>query len=546
MSSSLFTPSRLASIVRGRRWTLAALLVLPLSLAVARAVVRPLPRASWTEDERIVLFSPDSRALLTIGKKGTRLLDARTGRVRAVLSPSSSEALHEPRFSPDGRLLFAEVSSDRFKPVIVRDLMAWDVATGRLRDAFAHVNEHMAPERFAISPDSRLLAFQDNSDRRPMQVRKSQVALDGQTFEIASNDSPGLPRVKIWDLVRWREIATVDGAPPLAFSSDGERLVTGDRDWHTPVGKLWDTSTGRLLTEFPDRSPGLWPLAFSPEGTFLAATAYEEDSLWEVASGRRWPLPAVGGGSQAPVFSRDSRLVFPNGRPRGHYSHDMNVDYPCYDVSSMPPRQLDLGTAPFIVSPDARRYVRMLGRTQFEPNCTLAMGELPGLRESARLDLTDLIHADFSPDGRWLLLSTAQNPAMPQRTGFFLWLEQRFPFLFPPDPWWQPLHELRLLDPATARPRASIRLPHPIWQIPHWRFSPDGETLAVWYKKGTGSDPGISDRPSTIELWDVPPAKPIGRMLGVPLLLTFLALLLGRKADARRHASSGTSGAAIA
>jgi WD40 repeat protein len=327
----------------------------------------------------------------------------------------------------------------------------------------------------------------------------------------------------------------VDGSAPLAFSSDGKVLVTGERDWRVAVGKVWDTGTGRLLAELRDRSPGVWPLALSPDGKLLAATAHEGDALWEIPNGRRWPLAAKGGGSRAPAFSRDAMLVFPNGLPRGHYAYDMNVDFQCYDVSSTPPRQLDLGTAPFIASPDARRYVQMLGRTQSEPRCTLVIRDLPSLRASGRLDMTDLIQADFSPDGRWLLLSTARNVKPTQWTGIFRWLKDRIPALFPPDRGWQSIHEIRLLDPATARLRATIRPPDPIWQDPHWMFSPDGKMLAVWYTNGTSTDPDIFDRPVTIELWDVLPRKPIGLMLGVPITLTFLAILLGRRADTRKR-----------
>ena len=161
--------------------------------------------------------------------------------------------------------------------------------------------------------------------------------------------------------------------------------------------------------------------------------------------------------------------------------------------------------------------------------------DLPSLRASGRLDMTDLIQADFSPDGRWLLLSTARNVKPTQWTGIFRWLKDRIPALFPPDRGWQSIHEIRLLDPATARLRATIRPPDPIWQDPHWMFSPNGKMLAVWYTKGTSTDPDISDRPVTIELWDVLPRKPIGLMLGVPITLTFLAILLGRRADTRKR-----------
>ena len=93
-------------------------------------------------------------------------------------------------------------------------------------------------------------------------------------------------RVQIWDLAGNRQVALVDGAPPLAMSPDGSTLATGDRDWQEPVVKLWDTATGRLRAELHDRDPGVWPLVFSPDGTLLLADGHKRKVLWRVADAR--------------------------------------------------------------------------------------------------------------------------------------------------------------------------------------------------------------------------------------------------------------------
>ena len=60
----------------------------------------------------------------------------------------------------------------------------------------------------------------------------------------------------------------------------------------------------------------------------------------------------------------------------------------------------------------------------------------------------------------------------------------------------------------TGRVVATFAPPTPIWPDPDWAFSPDGKTLALWFRRGTNSyrdgDEEPFDRPQTVELWDVP------------------------------------------
>ncbi|AMV41001.1 WD40 repeat domain-containing protein [Planctomyces sp. SH-PL62] len=442
--------------------------------------------ASWKEKEaKVVVFSPDGRSLVSSGDEGHRLRDAATGEVRAVLNTPPMKLVTKVEFSPDGRLLFAQAASDRERPLIVHDLKVWDVATGELRDVFPYVAEHLDEGSFALSGDGRWLAFVDNSERLPAQVKTGRIVIDGRhNLDISSNGHRALPRVKIWDVSRRKEVAVVDGGLPLAFSPDGEVLATGDRDWRTPVAKLWFTKVGRLPAELQDRSPGLWPLVFSPDGRFLASGEHVEKSLWDVRDGRRWPIE-TSSSSQRPAFSPDGKLYFPNGIP----SMDPHLGGPkesfCFDLSAMPPSRINLGVGEMVVSHDGHRYAAIQGESGGPDPRTVILRDLPSGRETGRLDVTGLMGARFSPDGRWLALLTARQVA-----AHSIW-------------------QVRLVDPATARVHVEIPSTGPNWGNYGWTFSPDGMTLAVFYRTGSNSyrpgDPEPSDRPMNAEVWAIPP-----------------------------------------
>src|SRR5262249_45517152 len=121
----------------------------------------------------------------------------------------------------------------------------------------------------------------------------------------------------------------------------------------------------------------------------------------------------------------------------------------------------------------------------------VVLHELPSLHEIGRLDVTGLDAAGFSPDGRWLALLVWRNEVISSGS------ETR------------PVMEIQLLNPATARVLVTISSPGPTWGNYGWRFSPDGKTLAVYYRTGSTvsrlEDPDPFDRPMNVEIWEIPP-----------------------------------------
>jgi eukaryotic-like serine/threonine-protein kinase len=108
-----------------------------------------------------------------------------------------------------------------------------------------------------------------------------------------------------------------NGVNAVAFSPDGTMLAAGDVDDSTYV---WDVATGRLAATLSDpgnigNGAGVGALAFSPDGKMLAAGDGDDNTyLWDLATGRRVAtLPDRNGGSQSYVtsvaFSPDGKTL---------------------------------------------------------------------------------------------------------------------------------------------------------------------------------------------------------------------------------------------
>jgi WD40 repeat protein len=426
------------------------------------------------------------------------------GQVRAVLSPSFHQ-IHGLQFSPDGKLLFAKVSSAAHKPFTVYDLKAWEVATGRTYGTIPYISESIngSTEHFALSPDGRTLATLDNSERLPMQVKASKMSIDRMPeFEVFYNVSTGLPRVKLWDVPEWRETRVLDGGSHIVFSPDGKTLATGSRDWKVPVAKVWDTATGELRAELDGETQWVKPMTFSPDERFLAISGRGEETLWELGNRKKWLVPVENGGSRAPAFSPDGSLLFPNGLPSRHPSRNMNVEFLCYDVSSMPPQRLKLGEGQFVVQPLTYKEPRLLvslatmryaafGQADEQGQRTLVVHSLPDRRVLGQSTVNGLDSAQFSPDGRWLALLIGRHAEIPGGQGT------------------QYRMEVQVFDPTTARLLTTVPSPGQTWGNYGLTFSPDGKSLAVHYRTGSNifreGEPDPSDRPMNVEVWEIRP-----------------------------------------
>lgn len=472
---------------------LSAFLAFTTLVGVTRADLTPRLKASWKEkNARVEVFSPDGRSLVSSGDDGHRLRDSVTGRVRSVLTDGPGQ-VHGAVFSPDGRLLLAKVGTNRHDPVWVYDLKVWGVATGKEFATFPYVSGELnvSTDDFALSYDGKTLAFLDNSERLPMQVKTWTMIIDGRhEITTASNANPGLGRIKLWDVAGRKVTATLDGGSPLVFSPDDKTLITGTRDWHDPTAKIWEVKTGRLLSAFDSGGPWVKPLVFSPDGKYLAIGNTKSQTLHELAGGRKWTVAAQGWSGDGPVFSPSGSLLFPNGLTRMRSGFEQSDEHPCYDLTTLPPNRLELGAGEVVISPDGRRYAAVLGKRGSGDPLTLAMHELPSRRETGRFEVKGLDEAEFSPDGRWLALLAGRNEILqPGSEARWVW-------------------EIRLVDPATLQVWITIPSPGVTWGNHGWKFSPDGKLLSVYYRPGSTVSglgaPDLTDRPMNLDIWELP------------------------------------------
>jgi WD40 repeat protein/serine/threonine protein kinase len=205
------------------------------------------------------------------------------------------------RFSPDGHLLATAASGPDITDA-PHEIKIWDAATG------AVVAERTGKGRLfnlAFAPDQHLLAWSgqdgvvmlwpwETSSAITLPAHHSDVtglafSADGKRLASAGMEDR---RVKIWNTADLliggvKELHTL-AAPALicdlAFSPDQRRLAAISRD----MVKLWDVETGHEALTLRGAAQRYWDpafnprLAFSPDGTLLAGTNWDESiSLWE-------------------------------------------------------------------------------------------------------------------------------------------------------------------------------------------------------------------------------------------------------------------------
>ena len=162
----------------------------------------------------------------------------------------------------------------------VREIEVWDTTTGRpcLELQLPNASTRSLVNSLALSPDGEQLAV---GDYRRKATGSSQPG--DEEIEQA--------QVKIYDLARGDQAAadprlTLPASPTLltslAFSPDGRLLAVAEEQHRI---QIWDLPTRRPLHDRPLEGFA-YQLAFSPDGSRLAALNRERLMMWDVPSGQ--------------------------------------------------------------------------------------------------------------------------------------------------------------------------------------------------------------------------------------------------------------------
>jgi formylglycine-generating enzyme required for sulfatase activity/WD40 repeat protein len=189
-----------------------------------------------------VAFSPDGRQIACQVEQGVRIWDALTGQEVRTFGVSCKRVA----FTPNGQLLVATSAGSPSR------LMVWDVTDGR---ELLTVDAGEWGEALAVSPDGKV------------------VAVGNLVFDLATGNRIQTLR------------GTVENIFSLAFSSDGQRLVSGSGfplslDIPGQV-KVWDVATGEEMLALRGHCSFVLSVAFSPDGKWVASGSLTEVKIWD-------------------------------------------------------------------------------------------------------------------------------------------------------------------------------------------------------------------------------------------------------------------------
>lgn len=234
-----------------------------------------------------VAFSPDGRSVVAGDAEFlVTVWDVESGeKIHSLVGHTA--AVNDVEFSPDGRYILSGGADAA---------LLWDAETGELLQAFA---DHLSAVRLVLfSPDSQF-AYTGSWDgtarmwttsspaqryvfaEHSAKLNVIAISPDGSYALTGGDDSTAY----LWELetgesqLEMSFDSTVTGA---AFSPDSQWMLVGSADG---IVSLWDVSSRQQLHRFELDNPMSYnTLAFSPDGKYIGASAFNEMLLWDTAT----------------------------------------------------------------------------------------------------------------------------------------------------------------------------------------------------------------------------------------------------------------------
>jgi WD40 repeat protein len=206
--------------------------------------------------------SPDKRWIVTCSHDGTvRVWPADGGDARTA--PAHAGRIRDLAYSQDSRILYSLGTDGSLNAWRTHDLQK--LASTTVSEAA------QATLSFALSPDDRFLAVGS-----PDGVIR---LLDARTLALASVIKPSKAQDASLE-------SPQNFGQFVAFSPDGEQLITGGWAGGSEHAWIWDLDRGQVERELPVAPSPVWAVAWSPNGR-IAATGSENGivEIWDPDTG---------------------------------------------------------------------------------------------------------------------------------------------------------------------------------------------------------------------------------------------------------------------
>jgi WD40 repeat protein/serine/threonine protein kinase len=277
-------------------------------------------------------FSPDGQRIVTGGSDGTaKVWEAASGRNLLTLA-GHRDWVSSVAFSPDGQRIVTgsyDQTAKVWEAANGRELLTLNAHSG----AITSVALSPDGQRIVTGSEDRTAKVWDQPRGVELptlkghteSVRSVAFSPDGQRIVTGSFDM----KAKVWEAASGRLLLTLQGhtagVRAVTFSPDGKQIVTGNGNWiengywkgtleHT--AKVWEVASGKVLLTLEGHSNGLSSVAFSPDGQRIVTGSFDHTAkVWEAASGKE--LLTLNGHKDcvlAVAFSPDGRWIATGSR----------------------------------------------------------------------------------------------------------------------------------------------------------------------------------------------------------------------------------------